>query len=87
LTEGPSIPPSTVVVARLASGSLRRQENGDESRGWLTTTRELLVPETVVDRPDESAKAVPPSTTGTSHIDPYWTVLGTVVPGGHAALG
>jgi hypothetical protein len=77
-----------VVVARPASGSLRRQEeNRDESLGSLTTTREeLLVPETLVERFEESANAVPPSTTcvGTSQIEPYWTVLGAVVPGGHA---
>jgi len=89
LIVGPPRPPSTVVVARLASGSLRFQENVEEFLGSLTTTREELVaPETVVERLGESDSVAPPSTTcvGTSHAAPYWTVLGAVVPGGQAAV-
>jgi hypothetical protein len=70
----PFIPPSTVVVAAIgASGSLRRQENGEGSLGLLTTTREeFAVPETVVERLGESEIVAAPSTTcvGGSQIVP-----------------
>jgi hypothetical protein len=74
-----SAAPSTLVVATLLSGSLGRHENGDGFLGWLTTTRVgVLEPTMVVDLPDESETVVPPSTAcvGTSHTDPYCTVLG-----------
>ncbi len=47
-----------------------------------------MAPETVVERLGESDSVAPPSTTcvGTSHTEPYWTVLGAVVPGGQAEL-
>jgi hypothetical protein len=57
--------PSTVVLARLPSGSERRHENRDRPLGSLTTTRGLVgdPPVTVVARLDPSARVVPPSTT------------------------
>ena len=81
--------PSTLVVATLLSGSLRRHEKGVGLLGWLTTTRVgLRDPVTVVERFDESETVVPPSTlwVGTSHTDPYCTLLGAGEHGEHGGF-
>jgi hypothetical protein len=84
------VDPCTLVVARLPSGSDRRQATRDGSLGSLTTTRDELLgdpPLTTVERVDPLASLVPPSTdwTGTSQTGPVRTLLGTGAPGAHAS--
>jgi hypothetical protein len=97
--ESPSRAPSTRVVARLLSGSERRQgDSRGRFAGSLTTTWDddaddddeggaLVVTEERM--PGLAATTVPPlrmRVGGTSQADPTWTVPGTtvVVPGAHA---
>jgi hypothetical protein len=89
LTFASSMVPWTVVLARLPSGSERRQEDRDPPLGSLTTTRGLVddPPVTVVARLEPSAKVVPPSTTwvGTSQTGPDFTLLDIGVAGAHGS--
>jgi len=85
VVEPPSAP-STSVLATLLSGSDFFEFQ--EFRGSLVTTRELLVPLTLLETVDPLLTLVPPSTTwvGSSQtVVPDCTVLGNVVVDGPQA--
>lgn len=87
LTAASLVVPETLVVAKLPSGSDRRQELRDGSLGSLTTTRGAVgrPPLMIVERLEPSATLVSPSTTwvGTSQTAPDRTVLGIGEAGAH----
>jgi hypothetical protein len=78
LTEESLTAPSTLVVARPASGSVRRQDKRGRSTGSLTTIRGGAgEATTVVDGPPSSVGL------GTSHTTPLEAVRGAGTAGAH----